>query len=454
MSTKVAKVSKTSTKAVPAKAVSKVTKAETTPVKSAKSSAVRLSEEDKKTDNINYILNPNTDKYVKRDTPLGKKLVKAEENGEEVPKTVTETERLILVVQTLVDQLGLEDSAIKASLKPIGVYLPRGFPVAWGGKQKTARSPDHPKQPSNAYIFFTKAVRQSVVEANPGLSNTEIVSLMAKMWKETAEEDRTEYNDLAAEDKERYETEMKVFEADHPDQARAKSSPGKPTKATAYHKYCEENREAVKLENKDLDGKAVTKLLAEQWAVVDEDERIKYQTLADEANEGFEERVTEYHEGNSPKKLSEAEQAKANDPEHYELNSKTGRYVRKEEPKKAASPKVVEKPAKVVPKVATKAKPAAKAETKVAKEVESKPAAKPVAKPVTKVAAKEVEAKPAAKAAVKPKAKVSKTVAEGVENDEIQEQTETQTDVQPETQSETQSETQTEVEKDDEILVE
>jgi hypothetical protein len=406
MSTKVAKVSKTSTKTAPAKAVSKVTEKApaktTTTVKSTPS--VRLSEEDKATDSATYILNPNTNKHVKRDTPLGKKLVKAEENGEKVPKTMTETERLILVVQTLVDH-GVEDSFVKAALKTIVNDLPRGFPVAWGGKQKTARSPDHPKQPSNAYIFFTKAVRPSVVEANPGLSNTDIVSLMAKMWKETAEEDRTEYNELAAEDKERYESEMKVFEAEHPDQARAKSSPGKPTKATAYHKYCEENRDTVKEENPDLDGKAITKLLAEQWEEVkkDEAEHAKYQALADEANEGFEERVTEYHEGDSPKKLSEAEQAKANDPEHYELNPKTGRYVRKEE-KKAASPKVAEK--KVAPKLATKA---------------TKPASKPAAKETEEAKPAKAAAKPAAKTVAKPKLKAAKTVAEGVENDEIAE---------------------------------
>jgi len=355
MSSKVAKVSKTSTKTVPAKAVSKVnTKSETqasvkSVVKYTKSPTVRLSEEDKKADSDNYVLNPNTGKCVKKDTPLGKKIVKAEETGEEIPKTMTETERIILVVQTLQDQLDLEDSAIKASLKPIVEELPRGFPVAWGGKQKTVRSPDHPKQPSNAYIFFTKAVRQSVVEANPDLTNTGIVSLMAKMWKDTRDEDRTEYNDLAAEDKERYETEMKEFEAEHPDQARAKSSPGKPTKATGYHKYCEENRDSFKEKNPSLDGKAITKLLAEQWKEVQKNEELlaKYQALADEANEGFEDRVVEYHGNNGPKKLSEAEQKKADDPEHYEVNPKTGRYVEKEKPKKVASPKV-EKVEKIV----------------------------------------------------------------------------------------------------------
>jgi hypothetical protein len=387
----------TATKTAPAKAVSKVTSKESEPktakttkttkaTKSAspkaptKAPTIRLSEEDKKTDTVNYIFNPNTNKYVKRGTPLGKKLVKAEQTGEEIPKTMTETERLILVIQTLVDQLGLEDSAIKISLKPISGELPRGFPVEWGGKQKTARSPDHPKQPSNAYIFYTKAVRQSVVDANPDLSNTDIVSMMAKMWKLTSEEDRTEYNQLAEEDKIRYEEEMKIFEAEHPDQARAKSSPGKPTKATAYHKYCEVNRDALKEENPDLDGKSITKLLAEQWEEVkkDEDEHAKYQALADEANEGFEERVTEYHEDNNHhKKLSDSEQAKANDPEHYELNPKTGRYISKEEPKKETTPHTS-------PKVVEKAKPATK---------------------------------PAAKS--KPKPKTAKTVSESVTNSEV-----------------------------------
>ncbi len=138
-----------------------------------------------------------------------------------------------------------------------------------------------------------------------------------------------------------------------------------------------------------MNGKLLTQLIAEKWeqAKGDEDELLKYQELADEANEGFEERVTEYHETDSPKKLSEAEQKKADDPEHYELNSKTGRYVRKDEPK-ATSP-VAEKPVK------------AKAKAKTA--------AKPEPEPVAAVASK---AKKAGKA--------PKTVAEGVSNDAVE----------------------------------
>jgi len=364
MSTKVAKVSKTSTNPVPAKAVSasktapvpKSTKSleSTTATITTKLATIRLSENDKK-NNPNYILNPNTNKYVKRETPYGKKLVNAEKTGEEVPKTMTETERLILVVQTLQNHFEFEDSAIKTSLKPINTELPRGFPVAWGGKPKSTRSPDRPKQPSNAYIYFTQAVRQSVMEANEGLSNTAIIALMGKMWKETPAADRTEYVLLAEQDKLRYEEEKKIFIAEHPDQARSGSNSEKPTRVNAYHKYCEENRDKVKKDNPDADGRVIAGILSDQWDEVKKDktELAKYQELADKANEGFEERVVEYH--NNDPKLSEAEQKKADDPENYELNPKTGRYVEKDKPK---APKVEKESAKKTK--ASKAKSAKK----------------------------------------------------------------------------------------------
>ena len=216
-----------------------------------------------------------------------------------------------------------------------------------------------------------------------------------------------------------------VFEAEHPDQARAKSSPGKPTKTTAYHKYCETHRDSLKEEHPDLDGKAITKLLADQWEEVkkDADEVAKFQALADEANEGFADRVIQYHEANGPKKLSEAEQKKANDPDNYELNPDTGRYVEREKPKKAKEPEVKE--VKTVTKAAPK--PAAKTAT-------TKPAAKPATKPVT----------------AKPKA--AKTVAEGVTNDEVEDAVDEEEQTEEVVADE---DSKVEVEKaDDDVLVE
>jgi len=190
MATKAPKVPKAAAKASP------VILGET------KTSIVKLSEEDKAADTENYILNPETKKHVKRTTPLGIRLSK----GESVGKKMTDTQRLVLFVETIQKKHSLEDAVIKDDLKEISEEFPRGFPMKWGGKQKAVRPKDHPKMHINAYIFFTKAVRGDVAKKNPGISNTQVVSIMAKMWEET--KDREVYNKLAADDKIRYQKEM------------------------------------------------------------------------------------------------------------------------------------------------------------------------------------------------------------------------------------------------------
>jgi len=341
MSAKVAKVSKTSTVKTPAKAVTKATAkaAKTEPIKTpTKPVTVRLSEEDKKADTLNYILNPNTDKYVNKNTRAGQLIVEAIKNNKPIPKSKTETERLTLFVQTFQDKLNLEDSAIKDILKPIENEFTRGFPVQWGGKPKKVHAEDKPKLPCNAYIFFSRAVREKVVKTNPDLPNKEIMSIIADMWNDTPENDRVEYQELADEAKKEYEKKMIEYETKYPEKMRAKSNVGKPTKASAYHKYCEENRELIKKENPELNGKEISSVLIEQWKEIqqDKDELAKYQALADEANEDFEERIMEYYKSNRPKKLSKIEQKKADDPENFELNFKTGRYVEKSSVEKSS----------------------------------------------------------------------------------------------------------------------
>lgn len=370
---------------MPAKVTSKASTAKaptakaSTAAKPTKAAVVRLSEEDKAADPENFIYNPESKKHVKRDSAMGKKLMQAEKNGKQV---VTETGRLILFIQTLQDQLGLEDSVIKAALtsdEAVKAEMPRAFPAAWGGKQKTARSPEHPKHPTNSFLFFNKAVRESVVEANPGIKGSEILSIISKMWKETAEEDKAEYIAAAAADRLRYEAEMEKYEKEHPEEAR-KSSPGndRPKKTTAYTLFQPDCRKTLESEYPDLNGKEITKKIAEMWNELKKEDPKKvaeYQAAADKANEDFEERLKEYMStpGSSPK-LSKAEQAKADDPEHYQLNTETGRHFLREgwrkNPdgtftkigKKESSPKTEK--TKPAPKKAIAIKPAEKKVTK------------------------------------------------------------------------------------------
>jgi hypothetical protein len=469
MSSKVSQVTKTSTKTTaktsavkPVAKVDKVDKVKEA-VKNVQNvtkvvSVIRLSEEDKRNDPENYIWNPVTEKHNKRSTPQGKTLILAEKTGAPIPKNKTETERIKLVVETLKTELNHTDSEIKTALKSIISELPRGFPVVWGGKQKVVRSADQPKPASNSYIFFIKAVRDDVASANPTLSNTEIVSLMAKMWNATKDEDRIEYELAAANDKKRYEEEMKVFEANNPKLARAKSLPTKPTKVSAYNKYCELNRETIKTDNPDIDGAGVNKILSDNWNETkkDKDELNKYQELADEANADFEERITNYHKSTGFKNLSATEQKKAMDKEKYEFNPGTGRHVEKAE---KAEKKTEKKPVKKTKAVNEKVSQdeileETEAEEDVeAVEEEDTVEEEEVAKPVETEEAEEeaVEDKPVEEAeAEEEEAEEDKPVEEA----EAEAETEAEAEEAEETESVENVEKVENVENDDELLVE
>lgn len=189
---------------------SKSTTAKMTEGKSKTTNSVRLTEEDKREDSKNYILNPDTNKYVKRESPIGKKLVKAEMEQ----MSTTSSSDLVLFIQTLQDQLGLNDSEIKAAFladKSIKSKMPFNFPSIWGGEKNKLYSTDYPKQPSSPYMLFIREIRNSVIEANPGVDNTKIISIMNKMWEEMNQKERAKYVDKSGEDRFRYEYELTMF---------------------------------------------------------------------------------------------------------------------------------------------------------------------------------------------------------------------------------------------------
>ncbi len=77
-------------------------------------------------------------------------------------------------------------------------------------KTKT-RHRDQPKNPSNAYIWYSRTIRPLVLAANPEMKNPAIVATIAKQWKEMSEDDRSDYVFMAVKDKQRYDAEMKIY---------------------------------------------------------------------------------------------------------------------------------------------------------------------------------------------------------------------------------------------------
>eukprot|EP01136_Pigoraptor_vietnamica_P009050 Opistho-1_new@2980 len=102
------------------------------------------------------------------------------------------------------------------------------------GKAKKAKKEDKggPKRPLTAFMFFAGDRRAALKEANPGDSVTVIASKLGELWGKMSDDDKKKYTQQAAQDRERYERELKAWEAS----GGAKSSPKKSPKKAAVKK--------------------------------------------------------------------------------------------------------------------------------------------------------------------------------------------------------------------------
>eukprot|EP01102_Stenamoeba_stenopodia_P007026 TRINITY_DN1961_c0_g1_i1.p2 TRINITY_DN1961_c0_g1~~TRINITY_DN1961_c0_g1_i1.p2 ORF type:complete len:262 (-),score=115.36 TRINITY_DN1961_c0_g1_i1:1684-2469(-) len=80
-------------------------------------------------------------------------------------------------------------------------------------KDKKSKDPNEPKRPNSAYNIFIAAMRPSVKAEKPNLTNTEIMSELARRWSKLAPEKKEKYNKRAAEEKEKYNKEIERYES-------------------------------------------------------------------------------------------------------------------------------------------------------------------------------------------------------------------------------------------------
>ena len=155
-----------------------------------------------------------------------------------------------------------------------------------GSKKKSDKDPNAPKRNKTAYIYFCSDKRPDAKsELGDDAKATEVTALLGKMWKELKEdEDRSDemekYNKLAAEDKARYQDEIKVYAPSSDEEtapkkgSKKKSDPNAPKRGkTAYIYFCSDKRAEAKEElGDDAKSTEVTALLAKMWKDLKEDD--------------------------------------------------------------------------------------------------------------------------------------------------------------------------------------
>lgn len=78
-------------------------------------------------------------------------------------------------------------------------------------RTRAKRSKSLPKKPCTAYVIFCTRMRPVIVDENPNIHNSDIMKETGRRWKSLTVEQQLPWQELAAEDKVRYEQEMDAY---------------------------------------------------------------------------------------------------------------------------------------------------------------------------------------------------------------------------------------------------
>jgi hypothetical protein len=92
------------------------------------------------------------------------------------------------------------------------------------------KDPAAPKRASGAYVFFTNEMRPKVLQEYPGIKFVELGKVLGERWRALTPEEKKRYEDMAAEDKVRFQMEMQQYTANQ-----AAAAPPPPSAEHAYY---------------------------------------------------------------------------------------------------------------------------------------------------------------------------------------------------------------------------
>lgn len=164
------------------------------------------------------------------------------------------------------------------------IILKDNMPVQKTSSPKKVKDPDAPKRGKSSYIYFCVEKRESIKEANPDMSAKDIIKELGRVWRDdVTDKDKIRYTNLSADDKTRYQEEMKAY-TPPPNVgnicAKKTRRSGPKRGLTAYIFFCKEQRSVLKEEREDLSTKEVTAELGKSWRELSENDRKPYAKLA------------------------------------------------------------------------------------------------------------------------------------------------------------------------------
>ena len=160
---------------------------------------------------------------------------------------------------------------------------------------KRKKDPNAPKKWKTGYILFCVDQREKLKTQDQSLSATEITSKLGSMWKSLSEKEKAKYEALSKKDKARYENDMSSYtpsaefvEEKQSSQKSKKDRTGPKRPLSSYMYYCQDNREIVKSQNPNMNGKEITTELGKLWKQLSDEQKVPYEAKATADKSRFE----------------------------------------------------------------------------------------------------------------------------------------------------------------------
>lgn len=145
-------------------------------------------------------------------------------NGEKVKtKSKTTTENIDRILEVLIEHFKLDEKEVRKETRDL-------LPSTSQYRKKKPKDPNAPKKPLTAFIFFTNAKREEVVnntneelkrQAPEGqepqtIKFKDVMKELGKLWKTMSTADKAPYQAMANENKEQYRKAKEAYAKEHP----------------------------------------------------------------------------------------------------------------------------------------------------------------------------------------------------------------------------------------------
>lgn len=153
--------------------------------------------------------------------------------------------------------------------------------------RKKVKDANKPKRSTSAYFYYLAHCREQANKQGRSISKiAEFTKECSAKWREMVGQQKKPFEDMAAQDKARYDKEMALYKG-------KKTDPNKPKRPmTAYFIFLGDFR--IKMKNRGINHKDILRLAGEEWRDMSEEKKKPYTLRSVEAGKKYEQEMAEY----------------------------------------------------------------------------------------------------------------------------------------------------------------